>query len=84
MIAVEYPLRTYDASYIVRPRRVGLGKYLSYSLPAPLSSRSSGLDFNVADEPFQYPGRFYRIAKKESDYCSLPYACSLALSLSLS
>jgi len=29
-------------------------------------------DFNIADEPFQYPSRFYRIAKKESDYCSLP------------
>lgn len=29
-------------------------------------------DFNITDEPFQYPSGFYKIAKKESDYCSLP------------
>lgn len=72
MIAVECPRNVRRALHCAVAKRSLGNTSLLFSSAFIVSVGRA--DFNAADEPFQYPSRFYRIAKKESDYCSLPCA----------
>lgn len=75
LVTLEMNGRTMYPALCARSLRFGIGILASSSSPV-LSFRSNDLTLTSQTKPFQYPSRFYRIAKKESDYCSLPCAFS--------